>query len=200
MAHTPESKLDKYPEIPRDLIKYEFFETPPAPILALLNTTPPPVEWSTARILDVGAGRGNIGRTIKEQAGATIDSIEIRSEEEQILSAHSDQVWIEDYLQWVPPVGYKPDLIISNPPFSRAVDIVERSFHLFPQIPLVMLQRLEWLGSRKRMGFFNHNPVQALWTLSQRPSFLGSSRKIDIWSYSWFAWNVPKECHGIKSI
>lgn len=200
MAHTPESKLDKYPEIPTDLIRYEFFQTPREPILSLLNTTPTPVEWHGSRVLDVGAGRGNIGRTIKGTTGAVVDSIEIRSEEKEVLSGHSENVWITDYLQWVPPVGYIPSIIISNPPFSKAVEVVEKSLSLFPNCPLVVLQRLEWLGSKKRMDFFNSHPVDALWTLSKRPSFLGTTRKIDIWSYSWFLWNVPTECHGIKSI
>jgi hypothetical protein len=200
MARTPLSKLDKYPEIPVEHITYEFFQTPPAPILSLLNATPTPIQWSTAKVLDVGAGRGSIGRTIKEQMGSTVDSIEIRDEEKDILALHSDNVWITDFMNWTPPEGYTPSLIISNPPFSKAVDVAMHTFNLFPQVPLVMLQRLEWLGSKKRMGFFNTHPVEALWTLSQRPSFLGSSRKIDIWSYSWFGWNMPMQCHGIRSI
>lgn len=200
MAHTPLSKLNKYPEIPTDLIKYEFFQTPREPILSLIKTDPTPIQWSTARVLDIGAGRGSIGRTIKETTGASIDSIEIRGEEENILSAHSDQVWIEDYLQWIPPEGYKPDIIISNPPFSRAVDIAEHSFHLFPDCPLVMLQRLDWMGSKKRSSFFNSYPVEALWVLSQRPCFLTNSTQRDVWTYAWFIWNIPKEYQGIRSI
>jgi len=200
MAHTPLSKLEKYPEIPPDLIKYEFFQTPPAPILSLINATPSPIEWSSARILDVGAGRGSIGRTIKENTGAIVDSIEIRSEEKQNLSAHSDHIWMEDYLQWTPPEGYTPNVIISNPPFSRAVDIVERSFHLFPNCPLVIFQRLDWMGSKKRSTFFNAHPVEALMVLSQRPCFLTHSTQRDVWTYAWFMWNIPKEHHGIRSI
>jgi len=200
MAHTPESKLEKYPEIPRDLIKYEFFETPPAPILSLIHTNPSPIEWHSARVLDVGAGRGSIGKTIREQTGAIVDSIEIRSEEEQILSAHSDNIWITDYMNWTPPSGYQPSLCISNPPFSRAVDIAEHTFALFPKCPLVMLQRLDWMGSKKRSTFFNTHPVEALMVLSQRPCFLTHSTQRDVWTYAWFMWNIPKEHHGIKSI
>lgn len=200
MAHTPQSKLKKYPEISSELIRFEFFETPREPILSLLNNGEGLVNWSNARVLDVGAGRGNIGRTIREATGAIVDSIEIRELERNNLVDHSDNLWMENFLQWTPPDGYKPDIIITNPPFSMAVDIAEQSFRLFPNCPLVMLQRLEWLGSKKRTDFFNANPVQGLWTLSHRPSFLGSHRKVDVWSYSWFMWDIPEACHGIKSI
>jgi hypothetical protein len=200
MSHTPLSKLNKYPEIPIEHITHEFFETPSAPILSLINNIPTPIQWSKAKVLDVGAGRGSIGRTIRVQTGATVDSIEIRGDEEQILCAHSDHAWITDYLQWEPPEGYTPTIIISNPPFSRAVEVAEHSFHLFPQVPLVMLQRLDWMGSKKRSTFFNTHPVQALWVLSQRPCFLTHSTQRDVWTYAWFWWNIPTECHGIKSI
>lgn len=200
MAHTPESKLNKYPEIPIEHIAHEFFQTPKEPILSLINTTPTPIQWHCARVLDVGAGRGSIGRTIMETTGATIDSIEIRSDEENILSAHSDHVWITDYMNWTPPQGYTPDIIISNPPFSKAVEVVEKSFALYPKCPLILLQRLDWMGSKKRSSFFNSNPVQALWILSQRPCFLSHSTQRDVWTYAWYWWNIPAEYHGIKSI
>lgn len=200
MAHTPESKLKKFPEIPREHIEREFFETPREPILSLLGVDPAPVDWATARVLDVGAGRGAIGRTIKEVTGALIDSVEIREEECDALNAHSENVWIADFLSWEPPTGYKPDVIISNPPFSKAVDIAERAFSLFPNTPLIMLQRLEWLSSRKRMRFFANHPVQSLWTLSQRPAFLGANRQRDIWTVSWFGWHLPASCTGIRVI
>ncbi len=149
------------------------------------------MDWS-GRCLDIGAGSGNIGEVIKEHSGATIDSVELRESEQAALQAHSDNVWIGDFMEWEPPVGYKPDYIISNPPFSKSVEIAEKCFELFPSVPLIMLQRLDFLSSKKRKPFFDEHPLDALWALSARPSFT-ASRKRDIWSYGWFMWGVDVE-------
>ncbi len=146
------------------------------------------MDWS-GRCLDIGAGSGNIGKVIKEHSGATIDSVELRESELSSLQAYSDHVWICDFMEWEPPECYMPDFIITNPPFSKSVEIAEKCFKLFPSVPFIMLQRLDFLSSKKRKPFFDEHHIDALWVLSARPSFT-ASRKRDIWSYGWFMWGM----------
>ena len=86
---------------------------------------------------------------------------------------------------------------IMDPSLSKSVAIAEKCFEQFPSVPLIILQRLDFLSSKKRKLFFDTNPIDALWALSARPS-ITASRKRDIWSYGWFMWDV--DVKGVRSI
>ena len=49
---------------------------------------------------------------------------------------------------------------------------------------VVMLLRINFLGSKKRYGFWKKNPPQAMYVLSKRPSFTGKGT--DATEYAWF--------------
>ncbi len=62
-----------------------------------------------------------------------------------------------------------------------------------------MLLRTAFLESKKRYDFWQKHPLNGLYVLSQRPSFLGNG-KSDATSYSWFVWNKKQENQIIKVI
>lgn len=85
-----------------------------------------------------------------------------------------------DYLkhQW----NSEPDCIITNPPFSLALEFLEKSLN--EADVCIYLLRLGFLSSKKRMNFLNKNKPTNLIILSQRPSFTGKGT--DNSEYAWF--------------
>lgn len=77
------------------------------------------------------------------------------------------------------------ELIMTNPPFSLALEFLEKS--LTHGLTIVYLLRLNFLGTKKRKPFFQKNPPTHLYILSQRPSFTGHGT--DATEYAWFVWD-----------
>lgn len=69
----------------------------------------------------------------------------------------------------------KFDLILTNPPFSKAVDFIEKS--LKEAHTVVMLLPVSFLGSRERKDFINKYPITHLRPLSKRPAFVKRCKK-----------------------
>jgi len=89
----------------------------------------------------------------------------------------------------------RPDCIITNPPFSLAVEFLEKS--LGEADVSIYLLRLGFLESKVRLGFHQKNPVNHLIVLSKRPSFTGNGRT-DGTGYAWFVYD-PKGKLGLTS-
>jgi hypothetical protein len=87
----------------------------------------------------------------------------------------------KDYFEANPSV----DLIITNPPFSLALEFLKKS--LTEARTVVYLLRLNFLGSQKRKEFWQNNPPSHIFTLSKRPSFTGKGT--DATEYAWFVWD-----------
>lgn len=74
--------------------------------------------------------------------------------------------------------------VMTNPPFSLAMEFVERSLAEVDGA-VVMLLRLAWLASQKRAPFLRkHTP--SVYVLPKRPSFTGKGT--DSADYGWFVW------------
>ena len=87
----------------------------------------------------------------------------------------------KDYLK----VNFKSDLIVTNPPFSLALEFLEKSLREAEVV--VYLLRLNFLGSQKRKPFWEKNPPSHIFVLSKRPSFTGKGT--DATEYAWFVWD-----------
>jgi hypothetical protein len=79
----------------------------------------------------------------------------------------------------------KVDLILSNPPFSKALEFFEKSIKLSDTV--IMLQRLNYLGSKSRHEWWLKNPPTGIIVLSKRPSFTGKGT--DSTEYCWYIWD-----------
>lgn len=100
----------------------------------------------------------------------------------------------KNYFDWDGEV----DLILTNPPFSLAKEFIE---HSLPKAKTVMmLLRLNFLGSKKRHSWWLDNKPDALYILSGRPSFTGDGT--DATEYAWFVWDktgqIPKGINFVK--
>lgn len=78
------------------------------------------------------------------------------------------------------------DCIITNPPYCLAQEFVEKA-HQDADV-IIMLLRLGFLESTKRIEFWKKYPVDHLITLSKRPSFTDNG-KTDGAAYAYFVWD-----------
>lgn len=91
------------------------------------------------------------------------------------------------------------DLIVTNPPFSKSIEFVIKS--LIEAKTVCYLQRLNWLGSTSRKNFWNNNPPDKIFVLSQRPQFMkemGLKSGTDSTEYAWFIWDKLGIINGNK--
>ncbi len=94
---------------------------------------------------------------------------------------------VSDFISWKPSAEREFDVVITNPPYSIAQGVIERSFELAPVV--VMLLRLNYLASGGRAAFMRQYPPD-VFVLPNRPSFSG--RGTDSIEYAWFVW-YPRE-------
>lgn len=175
---------------------YDFYATPIYVINNLLNHMN--LNKYGEKVLEPSAGNGNICKTIKKYyPDKKVTAIEIRPEEMKNLIQCSDEVIIDDYLQR--NINNKYNIIIGNPPYSRAMEFVNKSLDLLEEDGiLILLLRTAFLESQSRYEFWQKNPPSRLYTLSKRPSFTGKGT--DATSYSWFMWDKSSDRQIIKVI
>lgn len=77
------------------------------------------------------------------------------------------------------------DLIVTNPPYKDAEAFLEKS--LREGRTVIYLLRVNYLGSRKRLPFWEEHPPTHLLMLSTRPSFEGGGT--DATEYAWICWD-----------
>lgn len=151
-----------------------------------------------SEIFEPCAGNGVIIKTLHRNFNSlTIKACEIREEEKNnLLNAGASEVYCYDFLKFE---GSNPyiDLVITNPPYCIAQEIIEKSFEYAPKAEVVMLLRLAFLESKKRKKFWDKHPLTQLYPLLQRPSFTGKGT--DATAYGWFVWSQYRD-KLIKSI
>lgn len=106
-----------------------------------------------------------------------------------------NKIWAElqegiDYLTFDDLFLPKNSIIITNPPFSLALEFLTKS--LKEAGTVCYLLPLNFLGSKKRYEFWLENPPTQLFPLSKRPSFTGKGT--DACDYAWFVWDYQDLC------
>lgn len=137
------------------------------------------------------AGSGDIIQGVKDIRKDPIywHANELRSECEDTLKKLANVVTIRDFLQWpVEPGPRQYDVIISNPPFSLAMDVIRKSLELADFV--AMLLRLNFFGSAERTPFFKEF-MPDTYVIPERPSFDGKGT--DSIEYAWFVWPQPEK-------
>lgn len=95
----------------------------------------------------------------------------------------------EDYFGYFPDEKY--DLIITNPPFSMAIEFITKALTQVKEGGyVVMLLRLNYLGSKKRKTFYDVNFPESLYVHHKRISFIREGQKsgTDSIEYAHFVW------------
>ena len=100
---------------------YDFYATPPETVRAFLA--------NFDGILEPSAGNGQIVKVLREGGyDNRIDAVELRPEERGTLEALADNVTIGSFFDYEPDCGY--DVIIGSPPYSLALDFINKSLEL----------------------------------------------------------------------
>jgi hypothetical protein len=95
-----------------------------------------------------------------------------------------------------------PGLIISNPPFSHALEFIEKGLsEVRPQGWVIMLCRLNFFGSKKRLPFWKAgNMPRYTFVHSRRPSFGAAATteraKTDSIEYAHLCWSAKDLVEG----
>lgn len=111
-----------------------------------------------------------------------------------VPTTHSEITEGLDFMNWNGNV----DLILTNPPFSLAQEFID---HAIPRAnTVIMLLRINFLGSIARHEWWKNNQPTALYVLSKRPSFSGKGT--DATDYAWFVWDktgrITSGIHFVK--
>ena len=116
-----------------------------------------------------------------EQIG--IDKSQIRTldiREDSLAEVNSDYINIE--------LDYKPDVIITNPPFLLAREIIEKALSDVAKDGFViMLQRLNFFGGKKRRDFWDNHMPKYTFVHNKRISFTPDG-KTDSIEYAHYVW------------
>lgn len=161
------------------------YYTPAWVVNALLENHP--ITAGTA--LEPCAGSGAIIQAFKNylQPAPPFAAVEIRPEEREALKRVASLVYIEDFLKWEPLPMI--ELIVTNPPFSIAQQVIERALEIADgKAEVIMLLQLAFLEAEKRFAFWQKHLPSRVYVLSARPSFTGDGGT-DHAAYAWFTWN-----------
>ena len=174
-----------------DRHKSDYYVTPDWIIDELFDSIPELFEEMEGRIaLDPCAGGGIVNGTqafgmpypeaLKRQGWEHIITMDVRDDSLAKIK--------HDFLQWDTKIDY--DLIITNPPFAIAEEITRKALSLAdPESgKVIMLQRLNWLGSASRDDFFTEYPPSLIVMHAKRPSF-GGTTSTDSIEYAHFIWD-----------
>ena len=164
----------------------DFYRSPAWAVEALI----PELRFETATprtLLDPCAGDGAILDVLGSRS--LTYGIELDRERATACQGTRRTCVVADALRlgsWAHPLrGGRPDRIVMNPPFSLAMEFVERALReVAPGGIVVALLRLAWLASAKRAAFHRAHPSRVL-VLPRRPSFTDNG-KTDSADYGWF--------------
>lgn len=143
-------------------------------------------------VLEPAAGAGAIMHEMtKRWPGAHIDGIDIDP------SFSGSGIVKADFLTLPPRPEY--DLIISNPPYSLALQFIQTAmkWRRDEHAPVVMLLRLNFLGGQRRAPWLRAN-MTSVYVSPRRPSF--TAHGTEATEYSWLVWNgQPPTIHILET-
>ncbi len=160
-----------------DRTSLDTYPTPPWCVQSLTGALSlPPGNW-----LEPSAGQGAIIRAVN-RSDVHWSAVEIDPTHEATLRPLVANVYMGDFLET--QLGTF-DVVIGNPPFSKAPQFVERSLGLANIV--VMLLRLSFVSTKGRFHLMGHNAPD-MYVLPDRPQFAGTNR--DSSDYAWFVWHA----------
>lgn len=156
----------------------DFYRTPAWVTSALLRKWAPRLKIAPARIMEPCAGDGAIVDQVREcWPDAAIDAFDMaprRADIAQIaMHGHS--------------LGGDYDLVITNPPFDHALEIVQSALaQARPGGHVAMFLRQGFMASKQRGPWLRANVPERVFFMSARPSFDGDGT--DLYDYAWYIW------------
>ena len=170
---------------------HDFYATPAWCVHRLLEK----VRLPGGRWLEPCAGDGAIIRATRAlRADVAWSAVELRQEcapalERVVGDRHVIGNYFDASIETV-------DVILTNPPYSLAHEFLRKALENADHV--VMLLRLDYLGSSKRAAFFHQMPPD-FHVLPNRPVFVKG--RTDSCEYGWFVWGPDRRrAHGTVSV
>lgn len=177
-------------------IANDYYPTPSWCVDRLLDYLPMPKGYPMApsgKWLEPGAGDGNIIKAVNARMSPapTWTAVELQQSFKSDLEGLAEDVRIENYLESnIEPREH--NVIITNPPFSLALEFIKKSIELRPEY-VCMLLRLNFMGSSERSSYLRRFAPD-VYVIPNRPSFNGKGN--DSIEYAWFVWERQKGYGG----
>lgn len=167
--------------------KNDFYETPAWAVDAII----PHLPFDRASlIVDAGAGTGAIASRVVHHF-PHLEVIGVEKQHELVQEGRARGMYgvefVEaDYEKWQSERA-SPDIVIMNPPYSRAIEFIRRALSTVRRDGVVAaLLRVGFTGGALRAEFHAKHPSK-LRVLDRRPSFTGGGT--DASEYGWFVWS-----------
>ena len=165
-------------------VENDYYPTPDWCVNRLLDDlTLPPGKW-----LEPGAGDGAVIRAVNKSYKRHVawTAIELQDKFKSDLEALVDPSRVHMGSFFETGLNKEFDVVITNPPFSKALEFIKKSIELEPEY-VCMLLRLNFMGSGERSDYLReHTPD--IYVLPNRPSFNGKGT--DSIEYAWFVWRA----------
>lgn len=146
--------------------------------------------------LEPCAGTGDIIEAVREyRPDVKFDAIELRKACAKKLGGMPKvkAYCPEDFLDFTTKKKYP--VTITNPPFRIAQEVLERSLTMTTGV-VVLLLRLNYVGSEKRWDFMSSRMANEIKVLPNRPPFARTKHGkwgTDSIEYAWFCWYPGKK-------
>lgn len=181
-ARPPKQRMASLKTIRARHAATETFRTPAYSFTPLLNFRP---EWFVGSGFDPSAGDGRMIREIMRRGNHGPHFVNDIREEELPSLLDCGQATIGDYLTMtdVPQC----DFLITNPPFTKAVQIVEKA-RTHVSGPICILQSIQWQSTRKRSEWLRKSGLTYVLNLPRRPRWeveVGNGYS-NIFDFAWF--------------
>lgn len=168
----------------------DFYRTPPGLTRAFLHAWHPK-GFEPTRILEPAAGDGAMIDPLQERfPDALVEAFDVTPQNDRV---ETSSMFFAEY------ADHHYDLVMTNPPFSHALQFAERGLELLRENGrLVLLLRLAFLASRKRVAFFRRHLPNEVWVISERQSFVAGGTT-DWSDHAFFVWKQgrpPKTFRG----
>lgn len=169
----------------------DFHETPAWSVRAILPQLP-----KRCRYLDAGCGSGAIGSVVAKEGTpfGLVSGVEVDVELANRAASIGMVVETADFLQIPNKEWEDTQVVISNPPYTLAMEFIQKALELVrPNMGTVaMILRIPFLAARSRAEFHQTNPSD-VFILPKRPSFTGGGT--DATDYAWFVWGPGRGNH-----
>ena len=170
----------------RDLHIADYYRTPIKDIETFLNSMNYDIniDWNNVLILDPTAGGSETEEmsypvAIEKTFGkCNIKTIDIRDDSRAETKGN--------YLEM--SLDYKPNVIITNPPFNQAIEVIKKSIEDVEDGGyVIMLLRLNFLETKARKEFFDNYMPSYIYVYHRRLSFV-EGKGSDSVAYAHFIW------------
>ncbi len=173
-------------------VPHDRYYTPAWVVRQCCDFVIPTVGLEVGSVLEPSAGTGSFVRALRARyPGACIHANDI----DPYRYPEATQGFRGDFLAFEPNARGPYDMVVGNPPYTRAMPFIEHGLTLGTVV--IFLLRQGFLASAGRNEFFRTRPPTYVFQLAHRPSFTGD-KKTDAADYCFVVWDRRRSAGTTK--